>query len=131
MKSLIFLSLYALAGLTGWSVYHYTLANDGAASLEVAQMIPKALDFRDNAGPSSLYRWQDETGKWQYSNKRPKELDAKVQEQASNYVDELNALKSLPVVASEMARHQSETVAQPVADTSMLQKARNLLPGSG
>ena len=135
MKSLIFLSLYVLVGAVGWGVYHYALVDNGAASAELAQMIPKTLDFGNNAGPKSLYRWQDESGKWQYSNTRPKEMDAKVQEQMAGYIDEMNALKALPIVASELAKRQEEAPLAPVVEKGWVQKAtgtvRNFLPGSG
>lgn len=134
MKSLIFLSLYIVAGVSGWAVYHYTLVDDGAATMDIAAMVPESLKGANEA--KSLHRWQDESGKWQYANERPAELNAKVQEQAANYVDELNALKALPVVANEMARmRELNPPTESATNHGWIQKATgsvsSLFPGSG
>jgi len=136
MKSLIFLSLYIVAGAAGWAVYHYTLADNGAATMDIAAIVPTQL-MTKSSDASSLHRWRDEHGKWHYGDARPKDLDAKLQAQAVGYIDELNALKSLPSVANEMAkldRLNGKNAVQPVANEGWLQKAtggvRDLLPGN-
>lgn len=90
-KPVFFLSLYTIAGLTGWGAYS-TIANKDT-SIDAIKQYAATVSSSDQTvtGVSkSIYRWKDHKGNWQYGELKENP------NQIKEYEKELSLLRSLP-----------------------------------
>jgi len=69
IKSILFLSLYAAAGIGSWGAYSFISEQDSSLiSLTklATQLQPKLLNHQTE--DETIYRWKDNSGNWNYEN---------------------------------------------------------------
>ena len=90
LKPLLFTSLYAIAGASGWGAYTVINEEDTSVSKISAVVEQTKNDLSKKVISKNVYRYKDENGNWVYSE------EPFSKEAYSNYESELSFLRSLP-----------------------------------
>lgn len=137
MKSLFFKLVIVLIALAGWMAYENQQAIMNFSLSDIKKIIPKSLpkNIGDKNGSSTIvYKWQDSSGKWHFSDTRPKDVTTVSIEKIRS---DVNVMPSYPVEKPETpqnkasidsqlgSRSQSKGSGKTLSDTSTNSGAEN------
>jgi len=121
VKSMIFLSLYAVAGVGSWGAYSFISEQDTSLDTltKIAHEYKSDLKSQITEEESSniVYRWKDAKGTWNYEDAPYSELNFK------DYEDELKFLQALKESqrANQKSTEKEDVVAKSDSDSPISQ----------
>ena len=118
IKSILFLSLYTVAGVGSYGAYSFISKQDSSLN-SLSAIVSQATHFNPeiekiiNPETSNIvYRWKDHKGNWNYEDAPYSELTFK------NYEDELKFLQKLKETREQIRQNPSKNENAIIASTS-------------
>jgi len=111
MKPLFFKLVIVLIALAGWIAYDHRQAIMNFSLSDVKKLVPESLpkNIGDKGGTTTVYKWQDSSGKWHFGDTRPKDVDAVSVKKISS---DVNVMLSHPVEKPGVPRNKVRTESQ-------------------
>jgi len=123
IKSVLFIFLYATAGIGSWSAYSFISEQDSSINSLTklaAQIQPELADKKSTDTSDIVYRLKDYTGNGNHEDSPYSELSF------DNYEDELKFLKNLKKEREQTTSHISEETDTVLASVSTVAQIKKL-----
>ncbi|GMR17888.1 MAG: hypothetical protein BMS9Abin33_0282 [Gammaproteobacteria bacterium] len=113
MKSLFFKLVIVLIALAGWIAYDQRQAIMNFSLSDIKKLVPESLpkNIGDKKGSTTtVYKWQDSSGKWHFGDTRPKDVKAV---SVKKIRSDVNVMPSHPVEKPGMPQNKVRIDSQP------------------
>ena len=113
MKSLFFKLVIVLIALAGWIAYDQRQAIMNFSLSDIKKLVPESLpkNIGDRkGGTTTVYKWQDSSGKWHFGDTRPKGVKTV---SVKKIPSDVNVMPSHPVEKPEVLQNKARTDSLP------------------